>query len=113
MALTFISLSLMCLAFAVAGKWTLITAVTPQSYCASASAIQNFGGYIGGTLSPIVTGYVLDVTGSFVVALTIGAIVIGLAAAVFLFGVRTRIRAEDLDPDLRAVPASNAAAPST
>lgn len=100
MALTFISLSLMCLSFAVAGKWTLITAVTPQSYCASASAIQNFGGYLGGTLSPIATGYVLDVTGSFVVALAIGATVIGIAAAVFQFGVRTRIRADDLDPDL-------------
>jgi MFS family permease len=101
MALLFISLSLLCLSFGIAAKWTLITAVTPQTYCASASAIQNFGGYIGGTLSPIVTGYVLDVTGSFVVALGIGATITGLAAGMFLFGVRTRIRAEDLDPDLR------------
>jgi multisubunit Na+/H+ antiporter MnhC subunit len=53
------------------------------------------------------------VTGSFVVALAIGAIVIGFAAAVFLFGVRTRIRAEDLDPNLRALPAINSPAPST
>jgi cyanate permease len=101
-ALVFVSLSMFSLFFALAGKWTLITAVTPQSYCASASAIQNFGGYLGCTLSPIATGYVLDATGSFVVALGIGAAFTGFAAAVFLFGVRNRIRAEDLDPSLRS-----------
>ncbi len=112
-ALAFISLAMFCLFFALAGKWTLITAVTPQNYCASASAIQNFGGYLGGTLSPIATGYVLDRTGSFVVALGIGAAFTGFAAAVFLLGVRTRIRAEDLESDLDAASALSSSPPKT
>lgn len=97
MAITFISLSLFFLSFGIAAKWTLITAVTPQTYCASLSAIQNFGGYIGGTMSPIITGYVLDVTGSFVVALGIAAAITFLAAGMFLFVVRTRINVADLE----------------
>jgi len=96
-AITFISLSLFCLSFGIAAKWTLITAVTPQTYCASLAGIQNFGGYIGGTFSPIVTGYVLDVTGSFVVALGIAALITFLAAGMFLFVVRDRIDVADLE----------------
>ena len=68
------------LSLGIAGKWTLITAVAPQSYCTSVASIQNFGGYIGGTVSPIVTGFVVDVTGSFVIALAIGAAITILGA---------------------------------
>ena len=64
-----ISLAMYFLAFGIAGKWTMITAVAPQSYCTSIASIQNFGGYLGGTVSPILTGYVVDTTGSFVIAL--------------------------------------------
>ncbi len=56
-AIVFISLAMYFLALGIAGKWTLITAVAPQSYCTSVASIQNFGGYIGGTVSPIVTGF--------------------------------------------------------
>ena len=53
------------LAFAQSGKWTLVTAVAPQSYSASVASIQNFGSYIGGAVSPLATGMVVDATGSF------------------------------------------------
>jgi cyanate permease len=69
------------LSLGIAGKWTLITAVAPQSYRTSLASIQNFGGYIGGTVSPIVTGFVVDTTGSFVIALAIGAAITVLGAA--------------------------------
>ena len=51
----------------------LVTAITPQAYCASAASNQNFAGFLGGTLSPILTGFIVDRTGSFVLALGIGA----------------------------------------
>ena len=85
------------LSFGVAGKWTMITAVAPQSYCTSVAGLQNFGGYIGGTVSPWVTGYVVDVTGSFTVALAIGAGVTVLGAAILHFLVRTPIGAAELE----------------
>jgi cyanate permease len=81
----------------IAGKWTLITAVAPQSYCTSVASIQNFGGYIGGTVSPLVTGIVVDVTGSFVVALAIGAGITILGAVILQMMVRAPIPAEALE----------------
>ena len=96
-AITWISLSMFSLSFGIAGKWTMITAVAPQSYCTSVAGIQNFGGYIGGTVSPLVTGMVVDMTGSFVVALAIGAGVTTLGAVIMHVMVRRPIGAADLE----------------
>jgi MFS family permease len=54
-AILWISLAMFFLYFAVAAKWTLITAVSPQDYCGSCSSIQNFGSYLGGACSPVLT----------------------------------------------------------
>ena len=85
------------LSLGIAGKWTLITAVAPQSYCTSVASIQNFGGYIGGTVSPLVTGMVVDLTGSFVIALAIGAGITVLGAIILQTAVRSPISSADLD----------------
>jgi MFS family permease len=105
-AIVYISLAMFFLAVGISGKWTLITAVAPQSYCTSVASIQNFGGYIGGTVSPIVTGFVLDVTGSFVIALAIGAGITILGAVLLQTLVRSQITSADLEGDTAiAVPA--------
>lgn len=98
-ALTCISASMFFLSFAQAGKWTLITAVAPQSYSASVASIQNFGSYIGGTVSPLATGMIVDATGSFSLALWAGAGVMVLGAALYTFGVRDPIPLEGLELD--------------
>jgi MFS family permease len=99
-ALAAISAAMFALSFAQSGKWTLITAVAPQSYSASVASIQNFGSYIGGTVSPLLTGFVVDETGSFVLALAVGAGVTFLGAILYGFIVRDPIAIEDLEPDL-------------
>jgi MFS family permease len=104
-AIVFISLAMYFLALGIAGKWTLITAVAPQSYCTSVASIQNFGGYIGGTVSPIVTGFVVDVTGSFVIALAIGAAITVLGAVLLQFLVRSQISSAELEGTQVIVPA--------
>jgi MFS family permease len=96
-ALFCISGSMFFLSFAQSGKWTLITAVAPQSYAASVSSIQNFGSYIGGTVSPILTGMVVDATGSFALALGIGAGVMIAGAALYFFVVQDPIPLEALE----------------
>ena len=101
-AVLWISVAMFCLYFAVAGKWTLITAVSPQSYCASCSSIQNFGSYLGGACSPFVTGLVVDRTGSFVSALLIGAVVMTVGAAIYYFLVVRPITDADLGPPISA-----------
>ena len=82
-----------------------MTAVAPQSYTTSAASIQNFGGYIGGTVSPIATGMVVDATGSFVVALAIGAIITVIGACILVFMLRSPISVADLEPTTATVPA--------
>jgi len=101
-AVLWISLAMFCLYFAVAGKWTLITAVSPQPYCASCSSIQNFGSYLGGACSPFVTGLVVDRTGSFVSALLIGAVVMTVGAAIYYFMVVRPITEADLGQPISA-----------
>ncbi len=97
MAVTLIAASMFCLSIGVTSMWTLITAVAPQSYCTSAASIQNFGGYIGGAVSPIVTGFVVDTTGSFVMALGIGAAITVLAAIILHVMLRHPISESDLE----------------
>ena len=96
-AVIFISAAMFFLSLGIAGKWTLITAVAPQSYCTSVASIQNFGGYLGGTVSPLVTGMVVDLTGSFVAALAIGAGVTALGAIILQTMVRSPIASEALE----------------
>ena len=96
-AVAFIALSMFCMQFGITCKWILVTAVTPQAYCASAASNQNFAGFLGGTLSPILTGFIVDTTGSFVVALTIGAVITLIGAAIFQFMMNTVIEEAELD----------------
>ena len=52
--------------------WSLATVVAPRSRIASLGAIQNFGGFLGGALAPVLTGYIAQ-GWSFVPALLTGA----------------------------------------
>jgi MFS family permease len=96
-AVIFISGAMFFLSFGIAGKWTLITAVAPQSYCTSVASIQNFGGYIGGTMSPLVTGLVVDLTGSFVIVLAIGAGITIVGGVILHTMVRSQISSAALE----------------
>lgn len=53
-------------------SWSLATVAAPPSRIASLGAIQNFGGFLGGALAPVLTGYIAQ-TWSFVPALLTGA----------------------------------------
>ena len=104
-AILWISLATFFLWFSIAAKWTLVTAVSPQDYCASCSSIQNFGGFLGGACSPYLTGLVVDYTGSFVLALVIGGILMTAAAAIFYFMVGDPITDADLAINVHPTPA--------
>ncbi|WP_338553653.1 MFS transporter [Paenibacillus sp. KS-LC4] len=53
--------------------WTLAADIAPGEQVASLGAIQNFGGFLGAACAPIVTGYILDTTGSFNNVFLLGA----------------------------------------
>ena len=64
--------------------WSLATVAAPPSRVASLGALQNFGGFLGGALAPILTGYIAQ-TWSFVPALLAGAGIAFMGAMSYLF----------------------------
>ena len=82
------SAALFCLNVAVAGTWSLVSVAVPSRMVASLASIQNFGGYFGGAFAPVVTGMVVQQTGSFTLALVIAALIALLGAASYFFVVK-------------------------
>lgn len=60
--------------------WTLAADVAPSHQVGSLGAIQNFGGFLGAAMAPIVTGIILDITGSFGYVFILGACLLILGA---------------------------------
>ncbi|WP_397454102.1 MFS transporter [Pseudomonas lurida] len=77
--------------------WSLATAVAPANRVASLGSIQNFGGFVGGALAPILTGFIAQ-TWSFVPALLTGAAIALVGAMSYLFLVRNPIPDTPLTP---------------
>ncbi|WP_392559095.1 MFS transporter [Orbus mooreae] len=60
--------------------WTLAADVAPSNQVGSLGAIQNFGGFLGAAMAPIVTGIILDKTGSFGNVFILGACLLIMGA---------------------------------
>jgi MFS family permease len=93
-ALTFISISLFLIYIASSSAWATVPIAAPSQYTASLGSIQNFGGYLGGALAPVVTGLIVQRTGGFSPALLLSAGISALSAAAYLFLVRQPIQAD-------------------
>ena len=93
LAVFWIALAVFCGNVSTANAWALVTATAPPNCVASLGSIQNFGGYFGGSFAPVVTGFVVERSGSFAPALILGAGVAFASALVYLFLVR-----EPIDP---------------
>ena len=76
---------------ASACSWALATAVAPANRVASLGAVQNFGGFLGGALAPVLTGAIAQATHSFIPALLTGAAIAFISAMIYLFVVRDPI----------------------
>ncbi len=76
--------------------WSLATVAAPPSRIASLGAIQNFGGFLGGALAPVLTGYIAQ-TWSFVPALLTGAAIAFVGAMSYHFLVLRPIPEQDGD----------------
>ena len=97
LAVMFISASLFLVYITSTCAWALSSVAAPTNCTASIGAMQNFGGYIGGALAPTVTGLIVQSTGSFVLALVVGAAVGAASAASYLFIVQDPITTAGMD----------------
>ena len=71
LAVTLLTLCVGCLRMTTGSVNSVPIDLAPLSVVASLTSIQNFFGNIGGLLAPIVTGYIVNATGSFVGALVV------------------------------------------
>jgi MFS family permease len=93
MAIVYISAAMAFINMASGGAWALVSVAIPRHMVASLGSMQNFGGYLGGSLAPVITGVVVDRTHSFVNALLISAAVAFIAALVYMFIVKEPVEA--------------------
>ncbi len=97
LVMTFISCSYFLAGVSSAAIWALATAAAPPDYVGSFGSLLLLGGFLGATVSPIVTGFIVDATGSFLLALLIGAGMALLGAAAFLVLIAKPISGKELD----------------
>jgi MFS family permease len=64
--------------------WALAVVAAPAKGVGSLGGMQNFGGFLGGALAPMVTGFIVEVTNSFVPALILAAVVGVGSALIYL-----------------------------
>ncbi len=96
LAIMFISLAMLLLYVTMTCAWALTTIAVPANCTASIGSMQNFGGYLGGALAPMLTGLIVQSTHSFVLALVLGAAIGACSAVAYLLGVGKPISEHDL-----------------
>jgi MFS family permease len=93
MAVTCITLAMMAGSMCSGLYWALASVIAPSNCTASAGSLANFGSYIGGAITPIVTGFIVQITGSFTPALLVGGAIALLSSLCYL----VLIKNEQLD----------------
>ncbi|WP_224795647.1 MFS transporter [Pseudomonas fluorescens] len=83
-----LSVVLLCLALfsinlASSTAWMIANTIVSTRRVASFGSIQNFGGYIAGSIAPIVTGFSIQQSGSFATAFMVSAVVAVVAALAY------------------------------
>lgn len=102
-AVAAISVALFAGNLAGATIWALAVVAAPSKGVASLGSMQNFGGFLGGALAPMLTGFIVQATNSFVPALILAAVVSVVSAFVYLVVVREPVVLPETDA--LAVPA--------
>ncbi|MFW0754806.1 MFS transporter [Pseudomonas sp. H11T01] len=102
------SIILLCLALlsinmASATAWMIVNTIVDTRRVASFGSIQNFGGYIAGSIAPIVTGFSIQYSGSFSTAFMISAVVAVFSALAYFLLLKEPIGASSAVSKLSAV----------
>lgn len=96
LTVTLMTVALFFISSITGNAWALATDVAPSFMVASVGSIQNFGGYFGGALSPVVAGMIVDLTGSYTLAFISGGLIAGCAAICYLFIVKHPIQTQNV-----------------
>ncbi|MTT32335.1 MFS transporter [Terrilactibacillus sp. BCM23-1] len=83
--ITLMSLSYAGLTFAGSQVWAMPAEIAPKNMASTLGGIQNTCSNMAGLLGPIITGFIVQFTGSFVPALLLTAVLVILGALNYLF----------------------------
>lgn len=75
--------------------WTLATDVAPAKLVGSLGCIQNFAGYLGGSIAPILTGLIVSRTGSFKLVFIISSMMLIMSALTYGVFLKNKIELKD------------------
>jgi sugar phosphate permease len=87
-AVLLIGMALFCIHFAGTSCWGLIHVAVNSRMTASVGSIQNFASFIFASFAPVVTGWILDTTHSFSLALTLCSCFTVIGALSYIFVVK-------------------------
>jgi sugar phosphate permease len=96
-AILLVSVALFAGSLASSCGWAMAAVATTQDKIATLEAFQNVGGSIGAAIAPALTGWIVQLTGSFTPALLLAAGIAVLTAAIYQFGTRDRPRARQTE----------------
>ena len=99
--------AMFCGTVATTCAWAMVSIAAPANSTGSLGSLQNFGGYLGGALAPIVTGFIVQGTGSFVPAFLVGAGMCVFAAISYFVILQRPITPQDLEPPNSAAPVAS------
>lgn len=89
LAVTLLTLSVAGFSFSTAGLQALPVDVAPRQLISSLAALHNFGGNVGGSFAPVVTGLLISQAGSFALPLLVTAgvaLILGCLPILILVG---------------------------
>ncbi len=86
-----LTFSLSGLGIASPNTWTLTQAVSSKKIVGTVSGIQNFGGNLGGILAPMLTGFIVHLTGSFALALALCGVILAAGIIAYWFLVEKNV----------------------
>jgi MFS transporter, ACS family, D-galactonate transporter len=89
LAISLLTLSVASVSFSTASVNSMPIDVAPPHIVSSLTSLQNFGGNVGGSFAPIVTGMLVTATGDFTVPLLVAAgvaLVLGCGSYGFIVG---------------------------
>ncbi len=107
LAVTLLTLAVAGFSFTTAAANSIPLDVAPPHIVSSLVSLQNFGGNVGGSFAPLVTGFLISATGDFTLPLLVAAgvaLVFGCGSYAFLVG--------NLDREYRENPAEKLAGAS-
>ncbi|MBG0737888.1 MFS transporter [Paeniglutamicibacter antarcticus] len=95
-AIVVLCLALGLIAIIQSQSWALTSDIVPDTHVARFGSIMNFGGYFGGALAPVITGIIVDRTGSYTPSFILAGFIAALGALFFGLMVRRPIEAKEI-----------------